>query len=98
MGGYDKTDLNVFLSLLFSKCIPILMNCLEAVNLTPKDISSLAYVYNSVFFKLFHTFDKNTIENCQFHCGYLPFRYNFALRKLNFLKDIHDGPDTTVKY
>jgi len=80
-----KTELNVSLSLLAKKCVPILMYSFESFNLTNKKITSFSNIYNSIFFKLFKTFNKEIIQQCQFYSGYLPFRCIYHHRCLNFL-------------
>jgi len=93
-----NTSLNVSLSLVFSKCIPILMYGLESLSLTSKEIQSFSYTYNSIFFKLFKTFDKDIIANCQYHCGYLTFPHNYMLRRFNFLRNAIDRQDSVSNF
>ena len=93
-----KSSLNVSLSILFAKCVPVLMFGLEAITVTSKDIAHLGNIFNSIFFKLFRTFDRDIIMQCQYYCGYLPFYYRFVSRKLSFLNNIRLGPDSSVKF
>jgi exonuclease III len=76
--------INVVLSLISTNCNPILLYCLEALKFTKKEIKSLSYPYNSAFMKLFNTFNSNTIAQCQFYCGVLPFEYLLNVHTLNF--------------
>ena len=41
------------------------------------------------FFKMFNSYDKKIIEQCQFYMGCLPIRMQIDLRKLKFLKNLH---------
>ena len=47
-------------------------------------IEKLAHPFNSVYTKLFSTFDKNVISLCQFYTGYLPLQYMLYLRMICF--------------
>jgi len=51
----------VTLAIFYSKCLPILLYGLEAVNLTKAHCSNIDFVYNSMFAKIFHSFDKDII-------------------------------------
>src|SRR6266581_901054 len=51
-------------------------------------MKSLSYPFNSVYMKLFKTFNANTIKQVQYYCGYLPLSYVLDLRKLNFYYDL----------
>jgi hypothetical protein len=77
-------QINLTLSLTSTFCNPVLFYGLEALHLSKTDISVLTYPYNSVFTKLFSTFDKSVVMQCQFYCGHLPFDYAVDLRTLNF--------------
>jgi len=71
---------------------------LDAVNINNKDLAHLGNIFNSIFFKLFRTFDKEIILQYQYYCGYLPFCFSFDSRKLSFLNNIRPGPDSAVKF
>jgi len=84
----SRTDLRVSLHLLFSKCVPILMYGLEAIILNSSQASNLSFVYNAIFVKLFNSFDKVIIANCQFYSGYLSFKYFVDVKKINFFQSL----------
>jgi len=65
-----KSPLPLSLSLLFAKTVPILMYSMEAVSMSKHDTTNLSNVFNSMFFKLFGTFNKMIIEQFQYYCGY----------------------------
>ena len=73
------------LSLSASFCNPVLLYCLEAMHLNKTDINSLTYPFNSVYMKIFSTFNDAVITQCQFYCAQLPLSYQVDLRTLNFL-------------
>jgi hypothetical protein len=78
------SPVNLALSLISSNCNPVLLYGLESVHLTKAQVQSLTYPFNSSFMKLFHTFDAKVISQCQFYCGYLPFKQVLDLRCLKF--------------
>jgi len=47
------------------KCIPILLNGTEAFMLNKSELSSLYFVINRLFMKLFRTNNIETVEFCQ---------------------------------
>jgi len=73
------------LSLMASKCSPILAYNLEALSLPKSTLSHLCYVYSAIYSKLFKTFDKTIIAQCQLQFGYLPLVFELDLKRLNFL-------------
>ena len=55
----------VVLQLVKSKCLPVLLYCLEVCPLTKNDLNSLDFVINRLFMKLFKTSDIDTVKICQ---------------------------------
>jgi hypothetical protein len=82
--------INVALSLIFTNCNPILLYGLEALKLSKTDLNALSHPYNSVYMKLFNSFDKNVITKCQFYCGDLPFEHYLHFRTLNFYTRLNE--------
>jgi len=93
-----KSLLPLSLSLLFAKTVPILLYSMEAVSMSEHDTTNFSNVFNSMFLKLFGTFNKMIIEKCQYYCGYLPFSYTLAIRKIIFLNNIRLGPESTSQF
>src|ERR1700721_4588288 len=58
---------------------------LEAINLTESQLANLCFVFNTIFVKLFSTFDKYVIEQCKFYTGFLPLNYKLDIMRINFL-------------
>ena len=50
--------------------------------------NSLSHAYNSSFVKVYSTFSKEIITQCQFYSGYLSFSNSFDMRKSNFLRTL----------
>jgi len=60
VGGVASEE--IILQLIKSKCLPILLYCLEICQLTKNDLNSLDFVINRFFTKLFKTFDINIVK------------------------------------
>ena len=44
--------------------------------------------YSHAYMKIFKTFDKNVVSQCQFYMNKLPMELEIALRRLKFLKKV----------
>ena len=87
---------DVVLKLINAQGLQNLLYGISATTLTQCELKSFCHAYNSVFSKLFNSFDKDIITSCQYYCGYLSFdklyemyRYSFLLKLLN-KKDIDE--------
>ena len=76
------------LYLISTFCNPVLFYGLEALKLSKAEINQMAYPFNSVYMKLFTTFDNSIVTLCQFYAGYLPLSYMLDLRTFNFYLDL----------
>jgi len=47
-------------------------------------VLNVSYPYNAAFMKIFKTFEKKIIYQCQFYCSCLPLHYLIDLNTLNF--------------
>ena len=61
---------------------------LSAVTLSKTELLSFAHAYNSIFAKLFRTFNKDIILNCQFYSGYLNFDLLLDMNRFLFLSKL----------
>ena len=93
-----STSLSVLLHLMYTKCSPVLTYGLEAVKLNKKSRDNLHYVHNSIFSKLFMSFDKSTLEQCHYYTGYLTFDYAMDLKRLNFLRSLSESQHSPANY
>jgi len=51
-----------------------------------------------MFFKVFKSFNKSIIEQCQYYCGYLPFYYYYSVKRLKFLTAVKNGSFSRVQF
>ena len=95
---------NVILSLMSSYCLPVLLYGLEALSVISREFQRLELAYNRAFMKIFSSYNLHVIKQCQYYSGYLPLRYIYEIRKLNFLFSVLNtdnclfGPFQTVAY
>ena len=80
-----RSSATVTLSLINSFCVPILAYGVEALSLNRSAYNALESAFSAAFSKIFNTYDKLVIKQCQFYCGSLPFSDTIDLRKLSFL-------------
>jgi len=78
--------------------LPVLLRGLEACSLRKTDLDSLDFVVNSLFMKLFHTSNNDTVKECQmfFFCFEIPCT---LLKKWaeNFQKQYQNQQNTTCQ-
>jgi len=94
----DVNAIPLILSLTATNCNPVLMYALDACPLSSAQISSLAYAYNAVFCKIFKSFDRNIISNCQYYTGTLPLKYAYDLGRLRLLASFHNAIGTPAGF
>src|SRR5467141_1116994 len=80
---------NFILKIVSTNCNPSLLYGLEACPVTKRQLKSLSYPFNSVFMKLFKTFNADIIRQVQYFSGYLPLSYVIDLRRLTFFHDLY---------
>ena len=78
-------SIDVVLTLTRTNCIPVLNYGTETTPLTDSELRSFSYAYNSIFCKLFKSNDIHVIEQCQYHCGFLPFYALYDYHRYVFL-------------
>ena len=79
---------SVILSLLSSYCLPVLIYGIECIFINAREMQRLDLAYSRAFMKIFSSFDKMVIMQCQYYSGYLPLKQLCDLRRLNFLSNI----------
>jgi len=84
VGRFSSED--VILSLIRSKCIPILLYCMEVCPLTSRQKHSLEFSVTRIFMKLFRTCSSLVVRECQANFGFLPIESQLVVRTANFLQ------------
>jgi len=79
---------SVLLKLINSVGTPSLLYGISTTTLNKSELISLKFAYDSVYHKIFKSFDKNVVLNCQFFSGYLPFAFLMDLNRLCFLSKL----------
>ena len=74
------------LTLLRSKCIPILLYATEVCPLLARDRSSLEFTITRVLMKIFCTSSASIITECQRYFRFLPVKLQLTIRTAKFLK------------
>jgi hypothetical protein len=88
---------SVVISLAESYWVPVLLYGLDCVELPKSMLQSLENAYSQLYSKLFHTYSKNIIKQCQFFTGQISVELKIANRRLNFLRKMSQL-DSTCKY
>ena len=87
--GCDAS-ISILLKLIFCQAVPKLIYGVSATGLSKSDMKSFEYAYNRIFNKIFKSFDKVVISNCQIFCNYLNFECLYELHRLRFVKRIFE--------
>ncbi len=77
------------MSLVFAKCIPMLIYGACALSLKKYEFSKLDNCLDLFLAKLFGTFNKNILRQCLYFTGFLPVGLNVILSKIKFLKALY---------
>jgi hypothetical protein len=80
-----SNNASLVLSIMVTKCSPILQYNLEAITMSKESLSHLCFVSNAIYAKIFKTFDKSIIAECQWQFGHLPLSFELDLKRMNFL-------------
>src|SRR3989442_3703456 len=81
----SRSSIQVVLALVRASCFPILTCALSTVSLSSSETSHFSFVYNSIFIKLFHVKEVNTIEQCQYFSHFWPFQALNDFLRFSFL-------------
>jgi len=76
----------VVISLVRSKCIPVLLYATEACPLLSRQKHSLEFTINRLFMKLFSTASPHIVENCLYYFNFLPIIDQICIRTARFLQ------------
>lgn len=81
----SKASETVVISLIKTKCLPIIMYALEAADLNTSLLRSLDNPMFLAVGRVFKSLDKQTVNNCMYFMNIWPLRYEYLFRKLKFL-------------
>jgi len=76
----------VVLNSIRTKCLPILMHCVESCPLVIRDKRSLEFTVTRSLIKLFKTGSAAVISDCQKFFGFLSITYQIDIRTARFLE------------
>ena len=82
----NKPD--IVIALCNAQCLPILLYCTEAMLLNKTERIKIAHSHFRLFAKLFHTFNKEIVDQCMYYMNCLPLQYVIDLRVMKFLDKI----------
>jgi len=86
----NSSSIAVILSLVNTYCMPILTYGIDALNLSNAMYSTLDKAYCAVYSKIFSTYDRSVIKQCQYYCGYLPLADVVDTRRITFLSKMNN--------
>jgi len=89
---------SVILSLVNYFCLPVLLYGIETMLITSKLYKSLENAFRTIFVKLFSSFDKIVISNCQYFCGVLPLHYTVDMRVYIFFNGLPNNSNDCIKF
>ena len=92
-----KSQIDNILTLISTFAEPVLLFGLETGCLSNAQIDSLNYTFNSIYMKLFYTFDVNIINECRFYTNRLPLEHVIDNRFLRFCKLIKAIPNSPAR-
>ena len=91
-GIYSKSKGNmiemVTFQLINAYCKPLLTCACQCVKFNRSDLSQLVRAWNSVFWKVFNTYDKDCIVDIQISISQLPISMDIDTRKMKYISKL----------
>ena len=88
MGKFgNQRNPSVALQLISSTAIPVLIYSVEAITLNKTQRTSLEHPWDRAFMKLYGTFNKEIVKQCQYYTGFLPLSPIIDIRQADFVKN-----------
>ena len=78
----------VLLKLIHAQGVQNLLYGTNATSLSIGEIKSLSHAYDSIYCKIFRSFDKTVVSQCQYYSGYLSFAILYELHRYSFLDNL----------
>ena len=79
----------VVLSLLRSKCEPLVLYVVEACLLLARQTLSFEFTLTRIFMKLFRTGSSKVVNECQVSFGFLPAKSRILIRTASFFAEVY---------
>jgi hypothetical protein len=76
----------VIISLIRSKCLPVLLYATEACPLLSRQKHSLEFTVTRIFMRIFHTGSKAVVDQCLVNFGFLSVNSQLCIRTARFLQ------------
>lgn len=93
-----RSSIPVTLSLICTYCVPLLTYAIESINVTRSVYNVLDNAYMAALFKIFGTYDKSVIGQCQFYCKTRCLTDIIDIRRLRFLQGIKNCNNLSVNF
>ena len=87
----------VSVNLVSSIALPVLMYSTEALGLNKSEVNILDHPWSRIFEKIFGTFDKNIVKQCQYNCGHSSIHLKYSLRTMSFLQGIKTSTNIILR-
>ena len=88
----------VILSLLQSKCLPILLYTTEVCPLLLRDRQSLEFTITRIFIKIYHTSSSAIVKDCQCNFNFLPIQSRIDGQQQDFCRGMLQVKTVCVHY
>ena len=87
----------LIVSLAKSFCVPVIMYCLEALNLDKSSIRSMDNMFFNSLGKIFKSYDRNVLSYCLYYFNVLPLKLEYYNRRVNFLSKLKKNDNSSLK-
>jgi hypothetical protein len=87
----------VALQLISSIALPSLTYSAEALNLNTAHKTALGHPWDRTFMKIFKTFDRDILKQCQYYGGFLPVSYMLDIRTVSFVEKLSKSTNKLLK-
>ena len=93
----NKDNIPVTLQLIFTNALPVLTYGIEALLLNKSELQSLNHPWIRCFEKIFHTFDKTVVKQCQLNNGLLSVIHYYGLKMASFVTKLPKSPNLLIQ-
>lgn len=93
----NRNATSVIISLLNSKCIPILLFGTEVMGNAFPERSKMCSAFDRCCMKVFSTFNQTNVRLCQYYSGLLLLEFQMDIKRILFLKGLACHPSEDLK-